>query len=89
MVERLQQFVEKLQAGLILRSSVMSGCKLTYIAEILRWTYKTSSLCYMTATEALSNFRARTLSPVELVSALIKRATSLDSKDKVPHRGVF
>ncbi|MFO0992603.1 MAG: amidase [Hyphomicrobiales bacterium] len=38
------------------------------------------SLCYMTATELLSQFRSRALSPVELISSLIKRATSLDSK---------
>lgn len=34
-------------------------------------------LCYMTATEALARFRARTLSPVELTEALIARAETL------------
>lgn len=34
-------------------------------------------LCYMSATEALVRFRARTLSPVELMEAIIRRAESI------------
>jgi len=32
------------------------------------------NLCHMSATEALARFRARTLSPVELLDALIARS---------------
>lgn len=35
-------------------------------------------LCYMTASEALAKFRARALSPVELVEALIARAEAVN-----------
>jgi len=35
-------------------------------------------LCYLTATEALARFRARTLSPVELMAALIARAEAVE-----------
>ena len=34
-------------------------------------------LCYISATEALARFRARTLSPVELMEAIICRAESI------------
>ena len=34
-------------------------------------------LCYMSATEALARFRARTLSPVELTGAIIHRAEAI------------
>lgn len=34
-------------------------------------------LCYMSATEALARFRARTLSPVELMEAIISRAETI------------
>lgn len=34
-------------------------------------------LCFMSATEAAARFRARTLSPVELLEAIIKRAESI------------
>ena len=37
-------------------------------------------LCYMTATEAIERFRARTLSPVELVSAVIARSEAVNPK---------
>jgi Asp-tRNA(Asn)/Glu-tRNA(Gln) amidotransferase A subunit family amidase len=37
-------------------------------------------LCYMSATEALSLFRARKLSPVELMQAVIKRAGTVNKK---------
>jgi Asp-tRNA(Asn)/Glu-tRNA(Gln) amidotransferase A subunit family amidase len=39
-------------------------------------------LCYMTATEALARFRARKLSPVELMKALIARAEKVQPKLK-------
>ncbi|GAB5470426.1 MAG: amidase [Rhodospirillales bacterium] len=35
-------------------------------------------LCYMTATEALARFKARTLSPVELLDALIERSKAVE-----------
>ena len=35
-------------------------------------------LCYLPATEALARFRARTLSPVELLTAVIERAGTVD-----------
>jgi hypothetical protein len=35
-------------------------------------------LCYMTATEALARFRARTLSPLELLDALIARSENIN-----------
>ncbi len=35
-------------------------------------------LCYLTATEAIARFKARTLSPVELTSALIARSQALN-----------
>jgi amidase len=35
-------------------------------------------LCYLSATEALARFRARTLSPVELMEAVIARAEAVD-----------
>jgi Asp-tRNA(Asn)/Glu-tRNA(Gln) amidotransferase A subunit family amidase len=38
---------------------------------------KDDDLCYMSAIEALARFRARTLSPVELVEAIISRAESI------------
>ena len=34
-------------------------------------------LCYMSATDAAARFRARTLSPVELMEAIIRRADSI------------
>jgi hypothetical protein len=37
-------------------------------------------LCYMSATEALSLFRAKKLSPVELMQAVIKRAGTVNKK---------
>ncbi len=39
-------------------------------------------LCYMPATEALAQFRARKLSPVELMKAVIRRAEAVDKKVK-------
>jgi len=36
-----------------------------------------NDLCYMPATEALARFRARTLSPVELTEAVIRRAEAI------------
>jgi len=36
-----------------------------------------SDLCYMSATEILSRFRGGTLSPVELMEAIIRRAESI------------
>lgn len=42
--------------------------------------YTDSDLCYITATEALSAFRARTLSPVELMQALIKRTEEVGER---------
>ena len=39
-------------------------------------------LCYLTASEAQKLFRARKLSPVELMKALIARAESVDKKLK-------
>ena len=35
-------------------------------------------LCYLTATEALARFRARTLSPLELLDALIARSEDIN-----------
>lgn len=35
-------------------------------------------LCYLSATEALARFRDRSLSPVELMSALIARAEAVE-----------
>ena len=37
-------------------------------------------LCYMTATEAIERFRAKTLSPVELMSAVIARSEAVNPK---------
>ena len=37
-------------------------------------------LCYMTATEAIGRFRAKTLSPVELMSAVIARSEAVNPK---------
>lgn len=37
-------------------------------------------LCYMTATEAIANFRTKKLSPVELVKAVIARAESVNPR---------
>ena len=37
-------------------------------------------LCYLSATEALSRFRARTLSPVELIQAVIARAQKVEPR---------
>ncbi len=37
-------------------------------------------LCYMTATEALTRFHAKTLSPVELMSAVIARSEAVNPK---------
>ena len=34
-------------------------------------------LCYMPATEALTNFKSRSLSPVELTQAIIHRAEAI------------
>ena len=39
-----------------------------------------TELCYMSATEALANFRARKLSPVELMRAVIARADAVEPK---------
>lgn len=38
------------------------------------------NLCYLTATQALSRFKSRKLSPVELLDALIARAERVDTK---------
>ena len=35
-------------------------------------------LCYLPATEAIAQFKAKTLSPVELLDALIKRAEEVE-----------
>ena len=35
-------------------------------------------LCYLPATEAIERFKAKTLSPVELLEALIKRSEEVD-----------
>ena len=40
----------------------------------------TSDLCYMTASEALTLFRKKKLSPVELMKAVIKRAEKTEPK---------
>jgi Asp-tRNA(Asn)/Glu-tRNA(Gln) amidotransferase A subunit family amidase len=37
-------------------------------------------LCYMTATEAIAAFKNRTLSPVELLKAIIARCEQLQPK---------
>jgi Asp-tRNA(Asn)/Glu-tRNA(Gln) amidotransferase A subunit family amidase len=37
-------------------------------------------LCYLSATEALERFRAKTLSPVELMEAVIARAEEVEPK---------
>ena len=37
-------------------------------------------LCYMTATEALAKFKAKTLSPVELIKALIARSQAVNPR---------
>ena len=37
-------------------------------------------LCYLSATEALSRFKARQLSPVELMQAVIARAQKVEPK---------
>jgi amidase len=39
-----------------------------------------SELCYISATEALARFKARTLSPVELMQAVIARAEAVNPK---------
>src|SRR5215510_2845568 len=39
-------------------------------------------LCYLTATEALARFRAKKLSPVELMQAVIARAEKIQGKLK-------
>ena len=39
-----------------------------------------TELCYLTATEALARFRAKTLSPVELMRAVIARAEAVEPK---------
>ena len=43
-------------------------------------------LCYLSATEALARFKARSLSPVELCRALIKRNEDSESGTERPHR---
>ena len=37
----------------------------------------TDDLCYMSATEAIKEFRALSLSPVELIDAIINRAEAI------------
>lgn len=37
-------------------------------------------LCYMTATEAISKFKAKELSPVELMGAVIARCEEVNPK---------
>ena len=37
-------------------------------------------LCYMPATEAIKKFKEKTLSPVELVSEIIKRSEEINEK---------
>lgn len=37
-----------------------------------------SELCYLSATEALARFKARSLSPVELMDAVIARAEAVE-----------
>src|SRR3546814_11867857 len=39
-----------------------------------------SELCYISATEALARFKARALSPVELMQAVIARAEAVNPK---------
>ena len=37
-------------------------------------------LCYLSAVEAIQRFKARTLSPVELLEALIQRSEQVEPK---------
>ena len=39
-----------------------------------------NEICYMSATELSKNYRDKTLSPVEVIKALISRAESINSK---------
>jgi hypothetical protein len=43
-------------------------------------------LCYLTATEALARFRARTLSPLELLDALIARSEDINPPQPLSNR---
>lgn len=50
------------------------------------WGRMMSKLCYLLAHEALTRFRARTLSPVELMEAVIRRAEAVkDSVNVLTH----
>jgi Asp-tRNA(Asn)/Glu-tRNA(Gln) amidotransferase A subunit family amidase len=39
-----------------------------------------TELCYLTATESIERFKTKTLSPVELLQALIDRAEKIEPK---------
>ena len=39
-----------------------------------------TELCYLTADEAISNFKAKKLSPVELIDAVIDRTERVDAE---------
>ena len=45
-------------------------------------------LCYMSVVEAIARFKARTLSPVELMAAVINRAEHDPAKDQITINGV-
>ncbi len=45
-------------------------------------------LCYMSAVEAIARFKARTLSPVELMAAVIARAEHDPATDQITINGV-
>ena len=41
-------------------------------------TYTDTKLCYLTATEAINLFKKRTISPLELINALISRTEEIN-----------
>ncbi len=45
-------------------------------------------LCYMSAVEAIARFKARTLSPIELMAAVINRTEHDPAKDQITINGV-